>query len=118
MMNNYALVRPEHLNHHGYLFGGILLKWVDEYAWMAATLDFPGYNFVTIGLNNIIFKKRVKNGGILRFNINFCKKGNTSITYNVKVFADEPGAKEEIEVFVTDITFVNLDENGKPTKIK
>lgn len=31
-MENFTLVRPEHLNHHGYLFGGVLLKWVDEYA--------------------------------------------------------------------------------------
>ncbi|TYB32288.1 MAG: acyl-CoA thioesterase, partial [Flexistipes sinusarabici] len=24
-MENFRLVRPEHLNHHGYLFGGVLL---------------------------------------------------------------------------------------------
>jgi acyl-CoA hydrolase len=116
-MDNYALVRPEHLNHHGYLFGGMLLKWVDEYAWMAASLDFPRRNFVTIGLNNIIFKKRIKNGGILRFNIDLLKKGNTSVTYKVNVFADEPGATEETEVFVTEITFVNIGKNGKPTSV-
>jgi len=28
-MNNFTLVRPEHLNYHGYLFGGMILKWVD-----------------------------------------------------------------------------------------
>ena len=29
-MESYKVVRPEHLNHYGYLFGGFLLKWVDE----------------------------------------------------------------------------------------
>ena len=24
-MDNFTLVRPEHLNHHGYLFGGVPL---------------------------------------------------------------------------------------------
>jgi len=31
-MNQYKLALPEHLNHYGYLFGGNMLKWVDEYA--------------------------------------------------------------------------------------
>ncbi|HSO80381.1 MAG TPA: hotdog domain-containing protein, partial [Chromatiaceae bacterium] len=35
-MESYKVVRPEHLNHFGHLFGGCLLKWVDEIAWIAA----------------------------------------------------------------------------------
>jgi acyl-CoA hydrolase len=31
-MDNYTIVRKEHLNHHGYLFGGTLLSRVDEFA--------------------------------------------------------------------------------------
>jgi hypothetical protein len=40
-MNNYTIVRQEHLNHYGFLFGGALLQWVDEYAWLVASLDYP-----------------------------------------------------------------------------
>ena len=29
-MENYNLVRQEHLNHNGYLFGGQMLMWIDE----------------------------------------------------------------------------------------
>ena len=36
-MESYKVVRPEHLNHFGHLFGGCLLKWVDEIAWIAAS---------------------------------------------------------------------------------
>ena len=36
----YKLVLPEHLNQYGFLFGGNLLKWIDEVSWMAS-LDFP-----------------------------------------------------------------------------
>ena len=59
-MRNHKLVLPEHLNHYGYLFGGYLLHWVDEYGYIAANLDFPGHRFVTIALDNVAFKKSPK----------------------------------------------------------
>lgn len=112
-MDNFTIVRPEHLNHHGYLFGGQLLKWVDEDAWLVAARDFPGYSLVTRAMDNIDFKTRIENGSILRLHILPFKKGNTSITYSVEVFADEPGATEEKHVFSTHVTFVCLDAQGQ-----
>ncbi len=111
-MDNFTIVRTEHLNHHGYLFGGAMLKWVDEFAWLVASLDFPGCTLVTIGMNDIDFKERVLNGSILRFRILPRKQGRTSVRYAVDVYADEPGAKVEKQVFSTEITFVRLDEKG------
>ncbi|VFQ44002.1 acyl-CoA thioesterase [Desulfoluna butyratoxydans] len=112
-MDTYAIVRPEHLNHHGYLFGGALLKWIDEYAWLVASRDFPGCTLVTIGMDDIVFKQRVISGAILRFQIEPVKKGGSSVRYGVEVFSDEPGATNERHVFSTTITFVRLDEQGK-----
>ena len=116
-MDNFNLVRPEHLNHHGYLFGGVLLLWVDENAWMAATRDFPGCTFVTINMEACHFKQPVENGAILRYQMEYAEQGKTSVTYQVVVMADEPGATEEKEVFSTRITFVRLDEQGKPCSL-
>ena len=113
-MDNFTLVRPEHLNHHGYLFGGVMLKWIDENAWMAATRDYPGCNLVTIGMEDIHFKNRVENGAILRFAMQRHQQKRTSVTYHVSVFADEPGASAEKEVFSTRVTFVRLDADGRP----
>jgi len=111
-MDNYALVRPEHLNHHGYLFGGQLLKWVDEFAWLVASRDFPGSSFVTVGMEAIAFRKRVVNGSILRFVILLRRTGTTSTSYSVDVHADAPGASDEEFVFSTVVTFVNLAGDG------
>ena len=69
-MINHKLVLPEHLNHYGYLFGGYLLHWVDEYAYITANLDFPGHRFVTIGLDNVVFRKSIRLGSVLKFDIN------------------------------------------------
>lgn len=111
-MDNYAIVRPEHLNHHGYLFGGVVLMWVDEFAWLTASLDFPGCTMVTMAMDDIVFKHRIVNGSILRINVLPARQGNTSITYAVIIYADEPGATEEKEVFSTSITFVRVDDDG------
>ena len=75
-MDNYTIVRKEHLNHYGYLFGGMLLCWVDEFAWIFASLDFPGCPLVTVGMDQVVFKERVVNGSILRFNILPAQTGN------------------------------------------
>ena len=56
-MENHKLVLPGHLNHYGYLFGGHLLQWVDECSWIAATLDYPGCQLVTIAMDRVEFRK-------------------------------------------------------------
>jgi acyl-CoA hydrolase len=109
-MENYNLVRPEHLNQHGFLFGGQLLSWVDECAWIAASNDFPYCRFVTRAMDRIEFKHQVKNGSILRFHVDKTRTGNTSVTYLVKVY-------DEVLAFSTSVTFVSIDEEGRKKAI-
>ncbi len=111
-MENYKLVLPENLNQYGFLFGGYLLKWVDEYAWIAASLDYPKCNFVTVGLDKVEFKKNVKKGAILRFIVDKAKTGNTSIQYSVSVFSGRGERDKENLIFSTCVTFVCTDEEG------
>ncbi len=111
-MENHKLVLPEHLNHYGFLFGGYLLKWVDENAWIAASLDYPGCNFVTIGLDKVEFKKPVRQGSILTFIAKRINAGNTSVQYEVTVFrGNDPAGKKEM-IFSTNVTVVRIDEKG------
>ncbi len=111
-MDTFNLVLSEHLNHHGYLFGGYMLKWVDEYVWLTASRDFPGHTLVTRAMDRIEFHTRVKNGAILRFHILPEDQGKTSICYRVDVFADEPGAEAEKRVFTNRVTLVCVDGSG------
>lgn len=107
LMENHRLVLPEHLNHFGFLFGGYLLKWVDEFAWMAATTEFPGCHFVTVGMNEVSFRKSVRDGSILKFDCIRKRIGNTSVTYSVAV------TREPETIFSTEVTLVRLDDKGK-----
>lgn len=110
-MNMYTVVRPEHLNHYGSLFGGQMLKWIDEFAYLAALREFPGTMLVTRAMDDVSFARGVKNGSMLRFHIGRQQKGRTSVTYHVTVLGLPPGTTEEELVFETSITFVAVNSN-------
>lgn len=97
-----------------------MLMWVDEFAWLVATLDFPGFKLVTRAMESADFHTQVPSGSILRFSIVHSLQGSSSVTYAVEVFADEPGATTEKLVFTNQVTFVCVDDEGNkrslPTK--
>ena len=111
-MDLFTIVRPEHLNHFGNLFGGHMLCWVDQYAWLAATREFPGIRLVTRAMDQVVFTRGVKLGSMLRFAVQRQTMGTTSVTYRVDVYAQESGTATEYPVFETGITFVCVDEQG------
>ena len=117
-MNHRKLVQPEFMNEQGALFGGYLLKWVDEFAYMTASLEHPGNRFVTIGLDKVEFRHPIALGEILRFAVTQGRKGKTSVCYRVEVFGEKVAASDETTLFATQITFVNLDESGGKAPIK
>lgn len=117
-MKHHKLVLPEFMNEQGALFGGYLLKWIDEFAYVTASLDYPGNAFVTISLDNVVFRKPIKVGYILCFNIVESKMGDSSVEYEVEVYNAKKGAKNKSLLFETKIVFVNIDASGKKKKIK
>ncbi|MBF0341965.1 MAG: acyl-CoA thioesterase [Magnetococcales bacterium] len=111
-MENYALVLPEHLNHYGHLHGGELLKWVDEAAYIAARLDYPACQFVTVAMDKLSFQERIQPGTILRFSVECTQVGNTSIQYTVQV-SDALASRGEARIFFsTQVTYVNIGPDG------
>lgn len=103
------------LNQYGFLFGGTMLSWVDEASWIAASLDYPKCRFVTIGLDEVMFKHSVNNGTILVIRSQCKRVGKSSVTYNVEVFRGDTIGDGHI--FSTNVTFVNVDEAGKKSDI-
>lgn len=121
-MQHRKIVLPEFLNDQGSLFGGNLLKWVDEFAYITANLDFPGNRFVTIALDDVVFKNPIREGEILCFDIRQIKRGNSSVTYDVRVIGEklaphDLNVKEPV-LFQTSIVFVNVDKEGHTQAIR
>lgn len=116
-MNHYKLILPEHLNHHGNLFGGNMLKWIDEFAYITANIELPGNTFLTKALDNVVFRKSVVMGEIVCFTITRHHLGTTSVQYNVKAFGTQDKEKRDEVIFETRITFVAVDNQGNKLAI-
>lgn len=117
-MQHYKIVLPADLNDYGSLFGGTLLKWVDEIAYIRVSLDFPGQHFVTIGLDHVEFRHPIREGQILCFKCNKTRIGKTSVTYNVQVVGARYERNSEQVLFESNISFVCVGEGGNKTAIK
>ncbi len=115
-METYKLVMPENLNHYGRLFGGYMLKWVDEMAWVAATLDYPQHRFVTIGMDKVEFRHGVREGTILRLVADRTRIGTTSVSYQITVFKNDESAPEQA-IFSTTVTLVHVDAQGNKSPL-
>src|SRR5262245_4846659 len=116
-MKHYKLILPEFMNEQGVLFGGYLLKWLDEFAYITASLDLPGNRFVTVSLDNVVFRKPVKLGYILCFDVTQSKIGTSSVHYTVKVHNAKDRSKPAL-LFETKIIFVNVNAQGKKEAVK
>ncbi|WP_101760543.1 acyl-CoA thioesterase [Oceanicoccus sp. KOV_DT_Chl] len=116
-MQHRTIVLPEYLNDQGFLFGGNLLKWVDEYAYITASLEFPGNRLVTVSLDQVNFQHPVLPGEILRFDISCLRRGNTSLQYHVEVIGEKLAGHDQ-PLFATNISFVNVGADGKPLSLQ
>jgi acyl-CoA hydrolase len=117
-VEHYKLILPEHLNHHGNLFGGNMLKWIDELAYITANQEYPGHTFLTIALDNVVFRQAVSSGEIIRFVVDCCHLGHTSVQYHVVAYGTRRHSQPDQPLFETKITFVSVDDNGKKKEIR
>jgi len=106
------VIRPEFLNHAGNLFGGYMMKWADEMAYSAASLAFPGANFVTKLFGQFDFKSPVVMGDIIKIYSEVESVGHTSCKINVWAV----NARSHQEVFRTFAVMVNV-QNGQKSPL-
>ena len=105
------LIKPSDLNPRGTLFGGQLLKWIDEEASIFAICQLGSSNVVTKAMSEIDFVSTAKIGDIIEFGMDLVKFGITSVTLCCDV--RNKNTKQSI-IKIDKIIFVLLDEYGKP----
>ena len=106
------LVRPEFLNHGGTVFGGYMMQWADDMAYVAASLAFPGADFVTKLFGPFDFRSPGRAGDIFRIFSQLESVGTTSCKINVWAV----NARTQGEVFRTFAVMVNV-QNGIKTPL-
>jgi acyl-CoA hydrolase len=105
-------VRPEDLNANGTLFGGSLLKWIDEEATIYAILQLGNRRVVTKIISEINFVASAIEGDLIEMGLVATKFGTTSITMRAEV---RNMITQKSILTVDHIVFVGLGEDGKPT---
>lgn len=104
-------VRPEDLNANGTLFGGSLLKWIDEEATIYAIIQLGNRRVVTKLISEINFVSSAIEGDLIEMGLVATKFGTTSITMRAAV--RNMVTKKNI-LTVEQIVFVGLGPDGRP----
>ena len=109
---------PADCNANGDIFGGWVMAQVDL-AGSVIPARYAKGRQATVAVNEFVFKQPVRLGDILSFYSSLVKVGRTSVTVKVEVFAERFKAQGEyIKVTEATLTYVAIDENGRPRPIE
>ena len=104
-------VKPEDLNPNGTLFGGSLLRWIDEEAAIYAICQLANERVVTKFMSEIDFVSSARQGDIIELGMTATHFGSTSITLRCEV---RNKITRKSILTVEKMVFVNLNEKGEP----
>lgn len=105
-------VKPEDLNPNGTLFGGSLLRWIDEEAAIYAIVQLENDRVVTKYISQIDFVSSAKQGDIIEMGITATHFGRTSITLCCEV---RNKITRKSILTIDKLVFVNMDRDGNPS---
>lgn len=104
-------VRPEDLNANGTLFGGSLLRWIDEEAAIYAIVQLGNGFAVTKYMSEINFVSSAQQGDLIEMGLTATAFGRTSLTMRAEV--RNMFTRQSI-LTIEKIVFVNMGEDGLP----
>lgn len=110
------MVMPNNANIHGTVFGGAVMSWIDIAAAMVASRHC-GRPVVTAHIDDIDFYAPIKMGyhALIQASLNYV--GKTSMIVGVKVTSENPYTNESRVTTKAYLTFVALDDDGKPMEV-
>lgn len=105
------LIKPENLNANNTLFGGALLRWIDEEAGIYTMTKLKTRKVVTKYISEINFVSSAKQGDVIEIGMEFLSIGRTSIT--MKCLVRNLFTQKTI-ISIDKIVFVQVDNNENP----
>ncbi len=105
------LIKPGDLNANNTLFGGALLRWIDEEAGIYAMTKLDTKKIVTKFISEINFVNSAKQGDVIEIGLAFTSIGRTSITFSCMV--RNVFSKKTI-ISIDKLVFVKIDDDERP----
>jgi len=109
--------KTQNVGFHGNLFCGVMLSWLDEAGAAFAAEVCGSPRMVTVKLSEVIFRKPVRPGQIIKIYGKILKFGNTSVTFQLEARRHSPYNASQKVVVSTEMTFVRIDGDGEPVPI-
>lgn len=108
---------PRETNPNGTIFGGVILSYIDQAAYLQARKHWAG-RWVTVAVDRVEFKKPVYVGDAVSFYARTVRQGRTSVTIEVDVQAErfEPKHGEApglVSVTHAQLVMVAIDSGGQ-----
>jgi acyl-CoA thioesterase YciA len=102
---------------HDNMFGGTLMSLIDDAAGSYASQICDTPRMVTIKFDELVFKRPVKVGNILKVYGKVIKFGTTSLELYMEVRKHNVYTGEQEIVTHTSVKFVRIDEEGNPIPV-
>ncbi|MEH7234970.1 acyl-CoA thioesterase [Bacillus sp. JJ1562] len=109
-------VFPPDTNYHGTMFGGKLMAYIDDVASIAAVRHSRS-PVVTASTDSVDFLHPIHEGSSVCLEAYVTYTGRSSMEVFVKVIAEDLYTGERNICALSFLTFVALDENGKPKPV-
>jgi acyl-CoA hydrolase len=109
-------MRPHHANGQGNVFGGDILKYMDEAGAIAAE-RYAENDVLTASITQMSFLDPVSTDDVLNIEAEVVYTGDTSLTVEVGVYGEDTGEGSERETANAYITYVAQDEDGNTTDV-
>ena len=110
------VVFPGDTNHHGTLFGGDALSYMDSAAFIAAT-RYCRRKVVTRHLNALDFTRPIPQGTLVELIARVVKTGRTSMTVLVELFIEDMYSEKRQLGCSGEFVLVALGDDGQPTHV-
>ncbi|UNX53901.1 acyl-CoA thioesterase [Georgenia sp. TF02-10] len=105
-------IRPEDLNANQTLFGGSLLRWIDEEAAIYVMIQLGSERVVTKYMSEINFVSSAEQGDVVEMGLRATRFGRTSLTMRAQV---RNLFTRHTILTIDTLVFVNLGADGRPT---
>jgi acyl-CoA thioesterase YciA len=111
------ICKASEIGVHGNMFGGTMMAMIDESAAAYASQLCDTPRMVTIKIEELVFKKPVRVGNLMKIYGKVIEFGRSSISIYIEVRKHNVYTGEQEVVTHTNIKFVRIDEEGNPIPI-
>ena len=98
------------------VFGGVIMSMVDRCAALAA-MRHSGGQVTTLSIDKILFKEPIRVGELVEIRSRVVFVGRTSMAVVADVYAENIASQQRRHTNECWLTFVHLDEAGKPAPV-